>query len=568
MKFCLTLLILISTHAYSQSIKTPQQTMRTFLKAMVEIKSTQGDTSHNYHKASSTLDLRHINNKLKKDLGEKYSNQLIKTIDKIKKVDYSTIPNKEELSTKKWFFHKISYSNKNLEISLIKTQRGWLFSKETLNSLRDYSKLLKDKSIVAGVTQLNTIQDKIQNALPAFFSEKTFFLINWKWFMIPFLLILSLIIEIFVKFLLTSLLNRNISIIKNNDPERLKQATKPIGKIVFVFSLLNLIYILDLDPEKLSFVKRSLYIIMSCMSVWFAHKVIGLIAFYSSQLAARTETKFDDILIPLIAKTAYVIAYLFGIVLIADSLTIDVSSIIAGLGIGGLAFAFAAKDTLANFFGSIMLVLDRPFDIGDVIIAGDVEGVISEVGFRSTRIRTFQDSIITISNGELMNRSINNLGKRRYRRLSTNLGLEYDTPPEKIEAFCEGIRQLILNYKWTRKDYFNVYFTNFGASSLDIQVMVFWETSDYTREQAEKHRLNIDILRLAEDMGVAFAFPTQTVHMYNETKPEKVVKPENEPYFEQGQQRAKKLVDKPLSLKNPRSNANDKEQFGDNDIGI
>jgi MscS family membrane protein len=443
----------------------------------------------------------------------------------------------------------------------------WYFSKETLDSLKGFTQQLKNKKNISGVEQLQTLQDKIKTNLPAIFSQKIFLIDNWQWIGLAILFIFALIIETIFKFLVSNLLNKNISIIKNNDPKKLKAAIKPLGKILFLAVLMNLILILDFDSEKLAFVKRSLYILMSCMSVWLAHKVIDLVSFYSLQMAKKTETKFDDILIPLLTKTAYVIAYLFGIVLIANSLTVDVSNIVAGLGIGGLAFAFAAKDTLSNFFGSIMLVLDRPFDIGDVITAGDVEGVVSEVGFRSTRIRTFQDSIITISNGELMNRSINNLGKRRYRRLSTNLGLEYDTSPEKVEAFCEGIRQLILNYKWTRKDYFNVYFTNFGASSLDIQVMVFWETSDYTREQAEKHRLNIDILRLANEMGVGFAFPTQTVHMFNETKDltEKTADPK---YFKNAQENAKKLLEKPLSLKNPRSNANDKEQFGDNDFGF
>ena len=257
---------------------------------------------------------------------------------------------------------------------------------------------------------------------------------------------------------------------------------------------------------------------------------------------------------------------MLGGLLVLSSLTIDVTGLIAGLGIGGLAFAFAAKDTLANFFGSIMLVLDRPFDIGDVIKAGDIEGTVTEVGFRSTRIRTFNDSIISISNGELMNIPIDNKGKRRFRRFDTNLGLEYDTPPEKIEAFCEGIRQIILSHRWTRKDDFHVYFTSFGASSLDIKMIVYWITEDYSRELAEKHRLMIDILRLAKELEISFAFPTQTVHMFSETK--QAHKELESEYIRVGIEMAQSLITKPMSLKNPRSNVEDKNQFGDNDIGI
>jgi MscS family membrane protein len=566
MKNIIIVLLLTSFSAFAQN-STPREVMQTYLKSMVNIKTGEGIELDNYKTAISTLDLRHIEQSLKFDLGKRYSVELIKAIDKIKKVDYKKIPAETKLT--KWYFYKSLFQSNVLEISLVKVDNAWFFSKETLDSLKGFKQQLRNKKNVTGVSQLETLQDKVKANLPEIFSQKIFLLDNWQWIGLVILFIFGLIIETVFKFILTNLLNKNIAIIKNNDTEKLQGAVKPLGKIIFVATLMNLIFLLDFDSESLSFVKRALYIVMSCMSVWFAHKVIDLVSFYSLEMAKKTKTKFDDILIPLLTKTAYVIAYLFGIVLIANSLTVDVSSIVAGLGIGGLAFAFAAKDTLSNFFGSIMLVLDRPFDIGDVITAGDVEGVVSEVGFRSTRIRTFQDSIITISNGELMNRSINNLGKRRYRRLSTNLGLEYDTPPEKIEEFCEGIRQLILNYKWTRKDYFNVYFTNFGASSLDIQVMVFWETSDYTREQAEKHRLNIDILRLANDMSIGFAFPTQTVHMFNETKivSEKEAQADTK-YFSKGMENAKKLLEKPLSLKNPRSNANDKEQFGDNDIGF
>jgi hypothetical protein len=157
-------------------------------------------------------------------------------------------------------------------------------------------------------------------------------------------------------------------------------------------------------------------------------------------------------------------------------------------------------------------------EYADDIVTDGIEGIVEEVGFRSTRIRTFYDSIITISNGELVNRSIDNKGKRRYRRLTTTLGLEYDTPPELIESFCEGIRQLILNHKWTRKDNFHVYFVNFGSSSLDIQLVVFWQTGDYAREQSEKHRLMIDILRIAKDMGV----PLESLALHNNiTNPNK-----------------------------------------------
>ncbi|MAX66144.1 MAG: mechanosensitive ion channel protein MscS [Halobacteriovoraceae bacterium] len=562
MRVLLIFLLFLSTAlAITES---PRDTFRTYLKSMVQIKNNQGDLDENYSKAISTLDLSHIEDNLKEDIGRKYAQQLIKVLDKIKRVDYEKIPTNLEASI--WYFDKRIHNNHFLEISLIKKKEQWLFSKETLDSLETYQKALKSKKTIEGVKAFTTITDKIRNYLPASIQNSFLGYETWQWVGLFFILIIAFIIEKICKAIITTILNHTSKVVKSSSTEMLASAIRPLAKIIFVFVLMKLIYFLDLDTKTHAVLNRLLYICLSLMTVWFAHKVIQFFSNYFKNKADFTETKFDDILVPLLTKTAFVVIYLFGALLVANSLTIDVTGIIAGLGIGGLAFAFAAKDTLANFFGSIMLVLDRPFDIGDIIVTGDIEGIVDEVGFRSTRIRTFNDSLITISNGELMNRPIDNIGKRRYRRLNTTLGLEYNTPPQKIEAFCEGIRQLILSYKWTRKDNFHVYFVNYGASALEIKVIVYWQTDEYSRELSEKHRLMIDILRLSQEIGVSFAFPTQTVHLFNEEK-QAITNIEKE-YLEKGIETAKSVIGKPISLRNPRSNSEDQEQFGKNDIGL
>jgi MscS family membrane protein len=142
-----------------------------------------------------------------------------------------------------------------------------------------------------------------------------------------------------------------------------------------------------------------------------------------------------------------------------------------------------------------------------------VEGTVEEVGFRSTRIRTFYNSLITLPNSNLIKASVDNLGDRTYRRWSTRLGIAYSTPPERIDAFCEGIRELVRKHPYTRKDYYHVYLNDFGADSLEILLYVFFKTPDWATELRERHRLGVDILRLAAELGVEFAFPTQTVFL-------------------------------------------------------
>ena len=559
-------LILASAPAQAD-LSSPRDTFKTFLKAMVAVKENR-QVEQAYARAATTLDLSWVDSAVREEASRKASEALIGVFDKLERIDYAKIP--EELDGDYWVYDKRSVSSNGeqvgVEISLKKQENQWRFSRQTIQSLPLYTSALQAKETVHGVAKLSTWREKLHKNLPEWSKKSWMTMAYWQWIGLVALIALAYLVEKVISIGSRALINRNVAIFKRAPNEMIKKATIPFGKIILLYIVHANLYWLDLEPTQLAFIKRTIYVLSALAAVWLGHRLVEIMAFYLHEKATTTASKFDDIMVPLVSKTSFILVYVFGAILVLRSFTVDVTGLLAGLGIGGLAFAFAAKDTLANFFGSIMLVLDRPFDIGDIITAGDIEGTVVEVGFRSTRIRTFYDSIITVSNGDLMNRSIDNKGKRRYRRLNTTLGVEYDTPPTKVEAFCEGIRQLILSHKWTRKDNFHVYFTNFGASSLDIQLVVFWETDDYAREQAEKHRLMIDILRLAKELDVNFAFPTQTVHLFQEQS--KAVHDIPDKYLDEGIGRAKNLLSQPLSLKNPRSNATDEEQFGKNDIGI
>ncbi|MFC1586979.1 mechanosensitive ion channel domain-containing protein [Planctomycetota bacterium] len=244
---------------------------------------------------------------------------------------------------------------------------------------------------------------------------------------------------------------------------------------------------------------------------WIIFNLVEVISVYLAGLAKRTGSPLDDQLIPMIKKSLRFFVVIMGLLVIFQNMGYSLTSVVAGLGLGGLAFALAAKDTVGNFFGSITVLLDRPFRVGDWIVVGKSEGTVEEVGFRSTRIRTFYDSQIVIPNAEMANATIDNMGQRRYRRKYLTLGLTCDTPPFKVEAFCEGVREFIRTHPYTRKDYFQVYFSNITASSLDVMLYVFVKVPDWNTELREWHRLFLCITRLAERMGVELAFPTQTI---------------------------------------------------------
>ena len=294
--------------------------------------------------------------------------------------------------------------------------------------------------------------------------------------------------------------------------------------------------------------------------VWTTYRAADLAAEILAERAKATEGRTDDLLVPLVRKSLKVFVTAFGLVFIADNLDVNVSSLLAGLGLGGIAIALAAQDTIKNLFGSITVLFDRPFSVGDWVVIEDTEGTVEELGFRSTRIRTFYNSVITLPNATLIDAAVDNYGSRTYRRWKTVLSLTWDTPPDKIEAFCEGARELIRRHPYTRKDYYHVYLNDFGASDLQVLLYMFFNTPDWSTELRERHRLGVDILRLAQALGVSFAFPTRTVLLkQDDAEPTSPPPPtplsayvtEREDALEAGRRAARELAQRPATEEPP-----------------
>ena len=246
-----------------------------------------------------------------------------------------------------------------------------------------------------------------------------------------------------------------------------------------------------------------------------AYRLSDLLWFRLRQRAEETESQLDDALIPLVERTAKVVVIFIGVIILLNSWEMNVTALLAGVSIGGIAFAFAAQSTIANLFGSAMIFLDRPFQIGDWIKSDGVDGTVEAIGFRSTRIRTFANSLMSVPNARMADMSIDNMGLRVFRRYSTTLGLQYDTPPESLEKFVSGVRTIILEHPKTVKDEDRVlvYFHTYDNSSLNVMVYLFFEVPNWREELTARHELNMSFLMLAKELGVSYAFPTQTVHI-------------------------------------------------------
>ncbi len=350
--------------------------------------------------------------------------------------------------------------------------------------------------------------------MPETLRARIFLLEGWQWIALILLAFAGVVVDRlvrgFVHIWIKRLLARSASI---REASLDADFEKPLGILAMGGSWWIALPMIDLPPGALTALLFATKLIVAMSGVWAVYRLVDLIAAHFLALAVRTETKVDDILVPLIRRAVKVVVLAFGILFMAQNLNIDITSLLAGLGIGGLAFALAAKDTVENLFGSVTVLIDRPFQIGDWVVIGDLEGTVEEIGFRSTRIRTFYNSKITVPNSRLVNSSVDNLGEREYRRVKCQIAVQYDTSPDKIEAFCEGIRELIRARPYLRKDYYMVYLNEFADSSLNILLYAFFMTPDWATELRERHRLFVDIVRLAHRLEVEFAFPTQTLHL-------------------------------------------------------
>ncbi|MFN3167736.1 MAG: mechanosensitive ion channel family protein [Phycisphaeraceae bacterium] len=301
------------------------------------------------------------------------------------------------------------------------------------------------------------------------------------------------------------------------DDAALKLTVRPFGLAAGGVVWLLLLPLLSLPQGAYLFLNGAVSVFVIFAGTWALWRLIDLVSKFFEAKAEKTQNKFDDILIPLLRKTARVLVVVVGILFAASALNLPIIPLLGSLGLGSLAFAFAAKDTVENFFGSVAVILDRPFEVGDwIVIEGGTEGTVEELGFRSTRIRTFYNSQITVPNATLVRATVDNYGRRKYRRWKTHVGVQYDTPPELLIAFTEGIRELVRSHPYTRKDYYQVWMHQWSASSMDVLLYVFFEVPDWSTELRERERMFIDIVRLADKLGVQFAFPTQTVHLFKE----------------------------------------------------
>jgi len=279
--------------------------------------------------------------------------------------------------------------------------------------------------------------------------------------------------------------------------------------LVTPIAVVILVEVLRVSGNLYEVATRSLWTVFFLALTWLVWVAGGVVAESVISVEKLRTSSIDSQLIRLMLRLLTIIVAVAILVRGADRIGLPAYSVLAGLGVGGLAVALAAQQTLANLLGSLIIMFEKPFAIGHAIKLKDIEGTVESVGFRSTLIRTPSNSLLTIPSSQLVNSPIDNMEMRQYRQVKTILNLTYDTPHEKIEDFLEGIKYILLTQPETRKDKIQAVLYDLGPDSLNILLNFFLQVPDRATELNERQRVLLDILSLAETKGIRFATPPQ-----------------------------------------------------------
>ena len=336
----------------------------------------------------------------------------------------------------------------------------------------------------------------------------------WQFIGLAALVIVIVALRIALFWLIWAFLQRRIDSARHEFwRNRLRRIQRPLLLVLTAVTLMIGFPLLEFDSEIENVVNIFARIAATLATVLVGFRIVDAAADYWAEIASETDSRFDDQLVPLARSAGKLIVSAIGMIFVLQNLGVNITSLIAALGIGGLSIAFAAQDTLKNLFGGATIFADKPFEIGDWVIVDDIEGTVEQIGFRSTRIRTFADSLITVPNARMTDTAVNNMGQRSWRRYYTTVGIAYHTDPDRIQAFVEGVRAIVRSNPNMRHDYYIVELHSFGDSALNIMVYTFIGASNWNEELRTRHVFNLDIIRLAQELQVEFAFPTQTLHL-------------------------------------------------------
>lgn len=270
-------------------------------------------------------------------------------------------------------------------------------------------------------------------------------------------------------------------------------------------------YSIKLSIIPLSSISTLYFAEIAGIGTWIIYELENLYEHFFMDLNEKLSLIDNTVFIRYLSRIINFITVAIGASITLTILVPNLSNIVTGVGIGGVAVAFVSKDSLASIISGMLLLLDKPFVIGDWVSVADVEGIIEDISFRSTRIRTFTQGLVIIPNNTIGNANITNWSRMEKRRVSFDLGVSYDTSIEKLSYCTDQIRKMLLHMEDLESETALVHFTNFGDYSLNIKIVYYTYATQYAEYLAVQERVNLNVLKICELNHIEIAFPTQTV---------------------------------------------------------
>jgi len=466
-----------------------------------------------------TLDLSGIPAALADQLADTRILQLKEVLDRIELPDYASIPDAEAMKTREFK----RWTLPGTEITIAQVTQGpragaYLFTPETVQRIPDFFQKVEhlpyrstatagwyDRYRYGGGGMYKLVPYRWMIALPDWSKQLLFDQPLWRWFGVLILLLAATLVYLLVNRMAMTWARRSAT-------PALRMQWAQLASPLMLLILIPLVEHvlaenLRLTGTILETTTLALWAIFTLALTWTVWQGGHVVA---ESIVSKHDMHTGSIDSQLIRLGLRLIATILSIAILvigAQHLGIPAYSVIAGLGVGGIAIALAAKDSLANLLGSLLIMFEKPFRVGHWIKLGDTEGIVESIGFRSTRIRTFYNSLVSIPSNTLVNSTVDNMHMRKYRRVRTTLHIRYNTPADRVDAFIRAIEQLVLDSPHTNKDRYRIRFDDFSDFGLQILVNFFLDVTDAREEQVERQQILMEILRLAESMDIQFATP-------------------------------------------------------------
>ena len=367
------------------------------------------------------------------------------------------------------------------------------------------SPVLPWKALSFGLNQIDYLRDTDLLGQPL-----------WKYLSFLIYVVLAFYVAKFLDFIINSWLKRLTAKTETKYDDLVLDLLRGPVKIVSFVVLLNIgLNVFDWPASAEKYFSRGLVVIVACSVTYVIIKIVDLLlGLWREHVVSEQDKIFAAQLFPIFSKVARSVIIVAAILLTADNLEIEIKTLLAGLSVGGLALGLAAQDTVANMFGAVAILLDKPFHIGDRVKVESVEGFVESIGLRSTRVRNLDGHLVTLPNKLMGNAIITNITRRPTIKTEMNIGLTYDTPVEKVKRATLLLDEIFQSNPKTVD--LIISFNKFADSALNIFVVHIWNGTDVKQHFAEMQVLNLKIKERFDAEKIEFAFPTQTVFVKNE----------------------------------------------------